>query len=221
MKINKGLLTVIAVSVVGGVLAGYGIWGTKEKKEMNVGQLLEEALKGVELMEKNNRDLTEAIEKSKADVQAAEGRIRENQDLKTQLQKARDDMKEWENRVTELNATLAEAEKRATVAEERKAADSDRAARISELEKETQVLSEQLRTVGEKNTILEGNLSQVRAELSDTKERVKAGEELKTLSADLQSKVTALEAENTRLRSILEKIDQITKEKEANGKVKQ
>lgn len=217
MKSNKALIVFMAVSLIGGLLAGYGIWGTKEKKGMDVGQLLRKALKGVEIMEKKNRDLTAQLEESKANRTAAEALTKENQTLKSQLLKARDDRKELENRAIELNAKLAEAEKRGAPEGERKASDGT-LANMAELEKENKDLREQLQQARQRNTTMESHLMQVRDALSDTEEQVKAGEELKTLSADLQTKVTALEAENARLKAILEKIDAITKGNEEPAK---
>lgn len=215
MKSNKAVIIFIALSFIGGLLAGYGIWGTKETKEQDVGQLLKKALEGVELMQEKNRDLTAELERSKSDKKSVEGLMEETQDIKGQLQAARDELKESENKVAELNAKLAEAKQRVTAEGERKEADST----MSELEKENQALREQLKTAQEQNTTMESHLTRLRAELSETEVQVKAGEELKTLSADLQSRVTALEAENARMKSILEKIDAITKGSEEPAKV--
>ena len=57
-------------------------------------------------------------------------------------------------------------------------------------------------------------LAQVRAELSESKKKALQGEELKALSDDLQGRISELEKENQELKSVIDKISEMTKIKE-------
>ncbi len=221
MKINKIFIAIIVLALIAGLVAGYSIWGMKKKESMDVKQLLKSAIKQVEIIEKKNRDLNAELQKSITESKSTAGLMKENNELKGQLLKAEEDRKELENKISEIEAKLSEAEKQTKAEMELKAADSNLKTKISELEKENQGLKEQLQNAQEDYKNMESLLNQVRNKLSETQAKVEAGEELKTLSADLQSRVTILQEDNERLKSILEKIGEISKGTEGTSTVEE
>ncbi len=79
--------------------------------------------------------------------------------------------------------------------------------RVSILEKENQTLKDQIEKVRQNKKKLENRRTQLETDLSKAKEEAKAEEELKT-------RLLQLEAENKELKSVIEKINTITKSEE-------
>lgn len=218
MKINKVFLTVMALCIAVGMLGGYRIWGVKEKGKADIKQLLEKVNEEVEVMETRNKDLAAALEAAKEDIEKSEALKMENQELKGQLQSSLQAKNEVEVALEEIRAKEAEAQVQAEAEKELRTVNDGMKEQINVLENENQELRNKLQRKEQETSEKEGLLAQVRAELTESRKKALQGEELKVLSDDLQGRISELEKENQELKSVIDKISEMTKIKEDTRK---
>jgi chromosome segregation ATPase len=214
MKINKLFLAIIALSFAVGLIGGYRIWGMKEKGKVDIKHLLEKVNEEVEVIENKNKDLEAALAAAKEDIEKSEALKMENQDLKEQLQNSLQGKKEMEIALQESRGKESEAQMQAENEKEPRTVNDGMKEHITMLEIENQELKSKLQEKEQETTEKEGLLAQVRAELSESKKKALQGEELKALSDDLQGRISELEKENQELKSVIDKISEMTKIKE-------
>lgn len=218
MKINKVFLAVMALCIAVGMLGGYRIWGVKEKGKADIKQLLEKVNEEVEVMETRNKDLAAALEAAKEDIEKSEALKMENQELKGQLQSSLQAKNEVEVALEEIRAKEAEAQVQAEAEKELRTVNDGMKEQINVLENENQELRNKLQRKEQETSEKEGLLAQVRAELTESRKKALQGEELKVLSDDLQGRISELEKENQELKSVIDKISEMTKIKEDTRK---
>ncbi len=219
MKINKLFLAIIALSFAVGLIGGYRIWGMKEKGKADIKQLLERVNEEVEVIETRNKDLAAALEAAKEDIGKSEALKRENQELIEQLQNSLQEKKGMEIALEEVSAKESEAQVQAEAEKELRTVNDGMKEQITVLENENQELKNKLQRKEEETTEKEGLLSQVRAELAESRKKALQGEELKALSDDLQGRISELEKENQELTSVIDKISELTQIKEETRKI--
>jgi septal ring factor EnvC (AmiA/AmiB activator) len=218
MKFNKVFLAVMALCFAVGMIGGYRIWGVKGNGKADIKQLLENVNAEVEAIENKNKDLAAALEAAKEDIEKSAALKAENQDLKNQLQNSLQERKGFESALAESKTKESEAEKLAEAEKELRTMNDGMNEHITVLENENQELKNKLQKMEQENTEKEGLLAQVRAELSESKKKVLQGEELKVLSDNLQGRISELEKENQDLKSVIDKISEMTRIKEENQK---
>jgi chromosome segregation ATPase len=214
MKGAKVVVAVIVLSLAAGLFGGYRIWGTKDKGEADVKQLLHTLGEEVGRIEQRNKDLVASIEASKGEVEASEAVRKENQELKEQLQSALQGKTELESSLADLRAKETNAEKQTAVEQELLTKADDLKGRITALEGRNRDLADRLQMAEQQNAEKEGVLDQVRRELSEAREKASKGEEYKLLTDDLNARISGLEQENRELRSVIDNISEMTQRKQ-------
>ncbi len=155
----------------------------------------------------------------------------ENQSLKTQMQKVQGEKTGAEDEIAQLKIALSEAEDRIAQAEEAEGIDTEgKEAEYKELigeyessmaalKEENQSLRTQIETVTREKDKAESLVAQLNATLSEAGEKAKAVEELRVLSDDLKTRVSELEKENKELKTLVETIRDMMKDKETPGNI--
>ncbi len=191
MKINRTLIIIIAAVFVAGLLSGFGIWGRKQEKEIDVKQLLYKAIEEVENIEKQNNDLKTEIDKNKSSIKkAAEftnnqqkladeiaGLTKDKHNLQGQVQKLKQGNESLIGEAVQLRAELSKAGQEAQVREEVKALNDELQNKIIELEDEIQNLRSTMNRIG---SMTKGQ------EPVDSDEHLEKEAEINTQPADLK-----------------------------------
>ncbi|MGA6993475.1 MAG: hypothetical protein WBX50_06230 [Candidatus Deferrimicrobiaceae bacterium] len=186
MKGYKVIVGLVALGFAAGIFGGYRIWGTIEKGETNIKQLLQQLNQEADLLESKNRELTETLEASREKNNSAEAIRKENQDLKDQLQNAFQEKQGLEKTLAEVRAK----------------------------EGENQDLMDRLQESQQKNAEKESLQNQERGELSASREEAVQGEKLRGLTDDLNARISELENENQELKSVIDNISEMTQRNE-------
>ena len=211
------VIGLIVVAFLGGswVVIGYG---NPRKREGRLHQLLVKVGDAADRIENRNRDLVSQVEVLKGNAVEAEAMKAESQVLRGQL-----DNSAWEmNRLTVsmdgLRARASEAEKLTEERRQLKARNAELKGRIAGLDNEFLNLKGQLtkkqQEIAEKETMH----VQLQTELSAAREEALQGEKFKALTDKLQARISTLEKENLDLRTVIDNISEITKEKTCLGK---
>jgi chromosome segregation ATPase len=217
MKGYKVILGLIALGFAAGMFGGYRIWGTKDKGETDIQQLLQQLSDEVGRMESKNRELTESLEASRETVNASEALRKENQDLKDQLQNAFQEKQGWDNALAEVREKEREAENQAEEQKKLGATIDELKGRIQSLEGENRDLMDRQKKSQQESAEKESLLNQVRSELSAAREEAVQGEKLKKLTDDLNARISVLENENQELKSVIDNISEMTQRNEVPG----
>jgi chromosome segregation ATPase len=193
-----------------GLIGGYRIWGMKEKGKVDIKHLLEKVNEEVETIENKNKDLDAALAAAKEEIEKSEALKMENQDLKEQLQNSLQGKKEKEIALEDSRGKESEAPMQAVTEKEPRTVNDGMKEHMTMLEIENRELKSKLQEKEQETAEKEGLLAQVRAELSESKKKALQEEELKALSDDLQGRISELEKENQELKSIIDKISEMT-----------
>jgi chromosome segregation ATPase len=218
MKGYKVILGLIALGFAAGMFGGYRIWGTKDKGETDIQQLLQQLSDEVGRMESKNRELTESLEASRETVNASEALRKENQDLKDQLQNAFQEKQGWDNALAEVREKEREAENQAEEQKKLGATIDELKGRIQSLEGENRDLMDRQKKSQQESAEKESLLNQVRSELSAAREEAVQGEKLRKLTDDLNARISVLENENQELKSVIDNISEMTQRNEVPGR---
>jgi chromosome segregation ATPase len=192
----------IVITLLIGLLLGYGIWGKKEEQKMGVKDLLGKAMQEVETIEKENQELKKKLGKSTGNGEDTEKISREKKELQQELEKAQSNNKQLQSVIARMRSESAKTQKIK--------ADDRLKNQLSMVAQEKQVVTEKLQKVQQENQKLNNMISQVKSELDDAKGKMKAHEELIFLSEDLKSQISELTKENQELKRNLDKIGNLT-----------
>ncbi len=135
MNNNKTFITIAVVAFITGLIVGYFTWGKEKERKTDVKGILNQAIQGVEAIEKENRDLKVDLERAEKDELA-----KENQTLKEQLKEAQQNSENMKNEINELRAQVAQTETKLRSEEEFREVSDNLKSRLSEMEKENQDL---------------------------------------------------------------------------------
>lgn len=214
MSRTKVIIVVIVLGIAAGMFGGYRIWGTGGQGEVDVTQLLRNLEEEVARIEQKNKDLVASIEASRKDVEASEAVKQENQALKNQLQIAIQKTQGLERSLAEWKTKETDAQKRAEVEQELRKAQDELNKKVAALEGGNRDLADRLQQAERQVAEKEGLLAGVRNDLALAREKASRGEELKQVSQDLNARIAELEKENEGLRSLIDNISEMTKQKQ-------
>lgn len=214
MKNIKVIIAVIVLCVAAGLFGGYRIWGTKDRGEGDIKQLMSSLEEEVVRIEQKNRELVASLEASKGDIEASEAVGKENQALKNQVQVALQEKQALERSLAEWKAKETDAQKQAEVEQELRTAQDDLKRKIAALESGNRDLADRLQQAEQKIAEKEGLLGEMRSKLAEAQETASKGEEFKLLNQDLNSRISELEKENRGLRSVIDNISKMTQPKQ-------
>ncbi len=105
MDKNKTIIVIAVATFIIGLIVSYTIWGKKEEGKADVKQLLNQAIQGIETLEKENRNLRLDLEKAKKNKLK-----QENQTLKEQLEKAQQENEKLQKGISNLKDQVAHTE---------------------------------------------------------------------------------------------------------------
>ena len=214
MKNIKVIIAVIVLCVAAGLFGGYRIWGTKDRGEGDIKQLMSSLEEEVVRIEQKNRELVASLEASKGDIEASEAVGKENQALKNQVQVALQEKQALERSLAEWKAKETDAQKQAEVEQDLRTAQDDLKRKIAALESGNRDLADRLQQAEQKIAEKEGLLGEMRSKLAEAQETASKGEEFKLLNQDLNSRISELEKENRGLRSVIDNISKMTQPKQ-------
>lgn len=214
MKNIKVIIAVIVLCFAAGLFGGYRIWGTKDRGEGDIKQLMSSLEEEVVRIERKNRELVASLEASKGDIEASEAVGKENQALKNQVQVALQEKQALERSLAEWKAKETDAQKQAEVEQELRTAQDDLKRKIAALESGNRDLADRLQQAEQKIAEKEGLLGEMRSKLAEAQETASKGEEFKLLNQDLNSRISELEKENRGLRSVIDNISKMTQPKQ-------
>lgn len=150
MNINNTLIIAVVLSLLVGLLAGYGIWGGKRDKDVDVRQLLQRVSEKVEAIQRENSDLRSMNEKNKETIEKASALVKKNENLQKQLQEADLKIERLDVTVKQISGELAQAKEQAEengrMRESREALE-DRAASLEQENYELRMKLEQISTI--------------------------------------------------------------------------
>lgn len=210
---TKVIILVIVLCIAAGMFGGYRIWGTRGEGEGDIKQMLRNVEEEVVRIEQKNKDLVASIEASQKDIAASEAVNRENQELKNQLQVALQKIQGLESALADWKTKETDAQKRAEVEQGLRTVQEELKKKIAALEGGSQDLTVRLQQAEQQIAEKEGQLAGLRSELAQAREKAIKGEEFKQLSRDLNARISELEKENQGLRSAIDNISEITKQK--------
>ncbi len=148
MIFDRTVMIIVAVTFVIGLIAGFGLWGIKKEKKIEVKQLLNTVIQEIDTIEKENETLKAQIKKIKTGGDTVASLSKENQELKEQLQKAGQYNQQLKDETALIRVGLAEAEKRAQKAENLEVMKDSLQQRVLELEEENHGLKSAMAKIG-------------------------------------------------------------------------
>ncbi len=135
MEKNKTIIIIAVAAFIFGLIISYAMWGTNGEEETDIKQLLSKAMQGIEVLEKENRDLRSDLKRSKKD-----NLKKENQTLKEQLQMVQQENEKMQNKISKLKAQVAHTALQLEAKEKLSKVIDTQNFRLAELEKENQDL---------------------------------------------------------------------------------
>jgi competence protein ComGC len=144
MENKRMLIVTMVVTFIIGLIIGYGITGKKEYKKSDVKQLLKLAVKQVESLEKEHKNLKKNLASMNRDKV-----IKENASITALLKKTRKDNESLQAEMSRLKGQIAHTELQLESKEEFKKVIDNQRTRITELEKEKEVIKNQNARISE------------------------------------------------------------------------
>ncbi|MGD9078660.1 MAG: hypothetical protein PVG96_04940 [Desulfobacterales bacterium] len=190
-KLSAGALLVLLL-FVGGVLAGYYVWGLKDDETVDYKRLLKDTVKYIASLEQKNSELEKQIG-------AGDTSLRSTEDEKPseEVKPAGED---------------ANLQQKIKSLEEEKAALQVAMSSDKDLTAENQSLTEQIRTLTAEKADLEQKITELQSDTSQDQNFVEARQQLENqIQACLESKAD-LEKENTELQSLKSNNEVLTAE---------
>jgi DNA repair exonuclease SbcCD ATPase subunit len=109
MNTKKALIGAVVLALIAGLVAGYGFWGREKEEKVDVKQLMHRAIKEIEVIQNESRELKKMHEQNKQRIEKATALVKENETLQRQLQEAQQKKDELKVRLKQINTELAEA----------------------------------------------------------------------------------------------------------------
>jgi small-conductance mechanosensitive channel len=109
MNMKKVLIGAVVLALLAGLVAGYGIWGREKEEKVDVKQLMHKAIKEIEGIQKENKELKKIHEQNRQRFEKATTLVKDNEVLQKQLQEVRQKKDELKGTLNLIKTELAEA----------------------------------------------------------------------------------------------------------------
>lgn len=152
MNMKKALIGAVVLSLIAGLVAGYGIWGRDKEEEVDVKQLMHRAIKEIEVIQNESRELRKTHEQNKQRIDKASALIKENEVLQKQFQEIRQKEDELKVTLKQINTELAEARQKSQDVDKLRESRDILESRVAILESENYELKTKLEQISDLST---------------------------------------------------------------------
>lgn len=152
MNMKKVLIGAVVLALLAGLVAGYGIWGREKEEKVDVKQLMGQAVKEIEGIQKENKELRKTHEQNRQRIEKATTLVKDNEVLQKQLQEVRQKRDELKGTLNRIKTELAEARQKSQDIDKLKESRDALEARVAILEDDNYDLKTTLEQISDIST---------------------------------------------------------------------
>jgi small-conductance mechanosensitive channel len=160
MNMKKVLIGAVVLALLAGLVAGYGIWGREKEEKVDVKQLMHKAIKEIEGIQKENKELKKTHEQNRQRFEKATTLVKDNEVLQKQLQEVRQKKDELKGTLNLIKTELAEARQKSQDIDQLKESRNALEARVATLEDDNYELKTTLEQISDISTRQETGLQE-------------------------------------------------------------
>jgi small-conductance mechanosensitive channel len=160
MNMKKVLIGAVVLALLAGLVAGYGIWGREKEEKVDVKQLMHKAIKEIEGIQKENKELKKIHEQNRQRFEKATTLVKDNEVLQKQLQEVRQKKDELKGTLNLIKTELAEARQKSQDIDQLKESRNALEARVATLEDDNYELKTTLEQISDISTRQETGLQE-------------------------------------------------------------
>ncbi len=203
VNFNKLIIGVIA-SLIIGILIGMGVKGDSKAKNQKINQELQSTVQELENLKGENKELKAVIARSEKNIEADKKRSEELVSLKAQLNKAQLDKSDLQGIISQLQSQKPKDESDITAL---KAMNKKLENTLSSLEKEKQDLIAKLKSTQDEIMKSANVITKLQSDVATFRDQLMKKKESLNVSEEVTQRITDLENENQKLKSIVDNIN--------------